>query len=315
MNWQKGSHQIKVGGEARVSKLFVFYDSNKRGNFTFDGTVGPWASLPTSQASSALKALADFMAGDVVTGSIVLGNTHHNYFQNTWDVYAQDVWSATPKVTLNYGLRYTYPGVLGASDGPLTAFIAGRGMVSTETLYPADETDVQWAPRGNKVSYIVHAKVGDVVRTVHVPTAMQLSVDFPYASIRSLAWDRGAERYAVVVSSPDASERIESMKYSGEARRTDLPPATRLDVVEEPVAGALLLRPSAMHYGERLPLIVWVADPPFVWNDRLGSLMRKQRVACAIMRRAPDDAFWAAVRAIPWIDTQHVSVKDSNGVR
>jgi carboxypeptidase family protein len=145
LNWQKGSHQIKVGGEARIAKLFVFYDSNKRGNFTFDGTVGPWASLPTSQASAALKSLADFMAGDVVTGSIVLGNTHHNYFQNTWDVYAQDVWSATPNVTLNYGLRYTSPGVLGASDGPLTTFIADKGMVSTDTLYPADRTD--FSPR------------------------------------------------------------------------------------------------------------------------------------------------------------------------
>src|SRR5262249_48593584 len=71
---------------------------------------------------------------------------------------------------------------------------------------PADETDVQWAPRGNKVSYIVHLKAGDVVRTVHVPTAAQLSVDFPYASIRALAWDRAAERYAVVISSPDASQ-------------------------------------------------------------------------------------------------------------
>lgn len=175
---------------------------------------------------------------------------------------------------------------------------------------PADETDVQWAPRGNKVSYIVHTRVGDVVRTVHVPTAMQLSVDFPYASVRSLAWDRAAERYAVVVSSPDASDRIESMKYSGEARRTDLPPAVHLDVAEEPVAGALLLRPSTMQYGERLPLIVWVADPPFVWNDKRGALMRQQRVACAIMRRAPDDAFWAAVRAIPWIDADRVTVRN-----
>ena len=145
LNWQKGSHQIKVGGEARVAKMFVFYDSNKRGNFTFDGTVGPWASLPASQATSALKSLADFMAGDVVTGSIVLGNTHHNYFQNTWDAYVQDIWSATDKVTVNYGLRYTYPGVLGASDGPLTTFINGQGMVSTDTLYPADKTD--FSPR------------------------------------------------------------------------------------------------------------------------------------------------------------------------
>ncbi|HZR25920.1 MAG TPA: hypothetical protein VFA59_20135, partial [Vicinamibacterales bacterium] len=145
LSWQKGSHQLKFGGEVRVAKMFVFYDSNKRGTFTFDGTVGPWASLPTSQASAALKSLADFMAGDVATGSIVLGNTHHNYFQNTFDLYAQDAWAATPKLTVNYGLRYTYPGVLGASDGNLTEFIPGQGMVSTDSLYPADKTD--FSPR------------------------------------------------------------------------------------------------------------------------------------------------------------------------
>ena len=145
LNWQKGAHQIKVGGEARVAKLFIFYDSNKRGTFTFDGTAGPWASLPTSQASPALKSLADFMAGDVAVGSIVLGDTHHNYFQNSLDAYAQDAWTVTPKVTANFGLRYTYPGVLGASDGPLTTFMPGQGMVSTESLYPADKTD--FSPR------------------------------------------------------------------------------------------------------------------------------------------------------------------------
>jgi outer membrane receptor protein involved in Fe transport len=142
MSYTAGPHQIKVGGEARLAKLFVFYDSNKRGTFTYDGSVGPWASLPAAQASSALKSLADFMAGRVATGSIVLGNTHHDYFQNSFDVYAQDVWTVSPKLTLNAGLRYTYPGVLGASDGPLTTFIPGQGMVSTDTLYPADKRDL-----------------------------------------------------------------------------------------------------------------------------------------------------------------------------
>ncbi|MBI3402434.1 MAG: TonB-dependent receptor [Acidobacteria bacterium] len=123
MTYATGAHQIKLGGEFRVAKLFIFYDSNKRGTFTFDGTVGPWAALPAAQASSSLKALADFMSGRVATGSIVRGNTHHDYIQNSWDVYAQDVWTATPKLTLNFGLRYTYPGVLGATDGPLTTFI------------------------------------------------------------------------------------------------------------------------------------------------------------------------------------------------
>lgn len=142
MTYSTGAHQIKIGGEARIAKLFIFYDSNKRGTFTFDGTVGPWASLPAATANPALKALADFMAGDVVTGSIVLGNTHHNYFQNSADLFVQDVWTATPRLTLNFGLRYTYPGVLGASDGPLTNFLPGRGMVSTDRLYPADKTDL-----------------------------------------------------------------------------------------------------------------------------------------------------------------------------
>src|SRR5439155_15062974 len=111
---------------------------------------------------------------------------------------------------------------------------------------PADETDPQWAPRGNKVSFIVHARAGDLVRTVHIPTSVQLSVDFPYATVRALAWDRPAERYSVVVTSPDASERIDSMQYDGRARRTEVAPEVRLDVAEEPIDGALLLRPSVM---------------------------------------------------------------------
>jgi hypothetical protein len=45
LSYSRGNHQLKVGGEARFAKLFVFYDSNKRGTFTYDGTVGPWSSL------------------------------------------------------------------------------------------------------------------------------------------------------------------------------------------------------------------------------------------------------------------------------
>ena len=122
-----------------MADVFVFYDSNKRGNFTYDGTVGPWASLPTSQASAALKSLADFLAGSYATGIIVRGNTHHDYVQNSFDLWWQDAWSATSKLTFNFGARYTYPGVLGGSDGKLTNFLPDQGMVSTDSLYPAQK--------------------------------------------------------------------------------------------------------------------------------------------------------------------------------
>src|SRR2546428_8682997 len=100
---------------------------------------------------------------------------------------------------------------------------------------PADETDVQWAPRGNKISFVVHTRTGDLVRTVHIPTSFQLTADFPYTAVRALGWEPAAERYAVVLTSPEASERIERLKYSGAGRESDVAPAVRLDVSIEPL--------------------------------------------------------------------------------
>ena len=91
-----------------------------------------------AQASAALKALSDYLAGFVATGSVVRGNTHHHYVQNSWDLFAQDAWTVSPSLTINFGVRYTDPGVLHASDGQLTTFIREQGMVSTDVLYPND---------------------------------------------------------------------------------------------------------------------------------------------------------------------------------
>jgi hypothetical protein len=84
-------------------------------------------------------------------------------------------------------------------------------------------------------------------------------------------------------------------------------PAVRLDVSIEPLADALLMRPSTLRYGERLPLVVWITETPFEWNDARGALMRNARVACAIVRQ-PSEAFWTAARAVAWIDMENVYV-------
>ena len=166
----------------------------------------------------------------------------------------------------------------------------------------ADETDVQWAPRGNKVSFVVKNAGGELIRSVHIPTASQLSADFPYSIVRRLVWEPAAERYAIVVETPDSSPRVESLRYNGEERKVIAAPALRLDVALEPFAGGVMLRPSAMRYSERIPMAVWIDPQPFAWSDARASLLRERRMGEIVVSRLPDQAFWDAVRTIPWVD-------------
>ncbi|HEX8255072.1 MAG TPA: hypothetical protein VF846_18165 [Thermoanaerobaculia bacterium] len=173
---------------------------------------------------------------------------------------------------------------------------------------PADEVGVQWAPRGSKISYIVRASGGDVVRTLHVPTAASLPVDFPGGTIHALAWDPQAERYAVSWSTVDASDRVEVLKYSGAERRMVVSPAVRLDVEVDPFApGAVLLRPRDLLYDEKLPLVIWSA-PDLQWSDARAALMKDARVAMIVATRPIGADFWSAVAATPWIDARRTFV-------
>jgi hypothetical protein len=166
---------------------------------------------------------------------------------------------------------------------------------------PADEVQVEWAPRGNKVSYVIRASGGDVVRTLHIPTAYQLSVPFEGARIHALAWDPQAERYAVAYSTPVSSDQVEVVRYGGEERRMEIAPTVRLDVESEPFApGALLLRPP-LAYEEKLPLVVWEAND-FAWSDARAALLKKARVAVVVTKDVSAETLWKAIEATPWID-------------
>lgn len=167
---------------------------------------------------------------------------------------------------------------------------------------PADEVAVQWAPRGNKVSYVIRAHGGDVVRTFHVPTSFQFAIPFPHATIRTIAWEPGAERYAVAYSTPDASDRVEVLEYDGGKRRVVIRPAESLAVEIQPIArDVIALRPHDIAYGERLPLVIWVADD-FAWSDARAALMRDAKVAMVVTRRQPDAGLIQTLGAEPWID-------------
>ena len=202
-------------------------------------------------------------------------------YEDTWD---EVIFSARRDAGFDIGLA--------AGDGSKTNWAPAD---------PADEVQVQWAPRGYKASYIVRAPLGDVVRTLHIPTSLQHAIDFGPATIHDVAWDPAGEKYAVALSTLDASDRVEVLRYDGTERRVAVPPAQKLaaDVISF-APGAYALRPFDLRYGEKLPVVVWLADR-FEWSDARAALLREARAAVIVARKA-DETLWTAVSTTPWLD-------------
>jgi hypothetical protein len=170
---------------------------------------------------------------------------------------------------------------------------------------PADEVMVEWAPRGFKASYVVRASHGDVVRTLHIPTSYQYAIDFGPATIHDVAWEPSGEKYAVAFSTLDASDRVEVLHFNGSQRRVAIPPARKLsaDVVAF-APGAWAIRPNDLRYGEKLPVVVWLADR-FEWSDARAALMREARVAVVVARQY-DEPVRQAIAGAAWMDPERL---------
>jgi hypothetical protein len=131
LSYITGRHEMKFGGEFRQGRVDEFYFRHSTGEFTFDGTQGPWygtASCPMN-AQGPECALADFLAGDVSQSNIAVGDAARNVLVNGFDFFAQDNWQVTSKLNINYGLRWEYFGPLHSNQAPnLGVFEPGQGL-------------------------------------------------------------------------------------------------------------------------------------------------------------------------------------------
>lgn len=93
---------IRQGGPALSASL-----GNPLGTFNFDGRwTGNkgWPGRPNSQGN----AFADFLLGTANTTNFAGPLTEIVTYSRNWEFYAQDTFQVNSKLTLNYGLRYTY---------------------------------------------------------------------------------------------------------------------------------------------------------------------------------------------------------------
>ena len=139
-NWTKalGNHSIKVGVDLRYARnLRVPSDVDRTGLFAFNGN----ATAPSDGSTPGLG-LASFMLGDPSQfNRYVSTSTNAKEFQKRDFFYAQDTWRASPKLTLNLGLRYElyFPeAVNGPGNGALMNLSTGYLSVAGIGGVPSD---------------------------------------------------------------------------------------------------------------------------------------------------------------------------------
>jgi hypothetical protein len=124
LNWIKGNHNVKFGGEVRLIRLYT--DRLGGTTYTFSNLNNFLLNTPTSvQYLGDVSSPSPFNNG--LTGERLAE-------QEYYIAYGQDEWKVRPGLTLSYGLRYEYYAPLREKNNGQVLF-----DIETGTLKPADE--------------------------------------------------------------------------------------------------------------------------------------------------------------------------------
>ena len=165
-SWKLNKHDFKFGFDFYRTTVQQYFDHSFRGKLTFNGSFTG-------------NALLDFLAGDVLPGTQTgggfqyFGNTTRHTYENNFGLYAQDSYRITPRLTLNYGLRWDYFGVIGEKNNLFsnvtnfdltggTFTLTQVGQPGLSSLYNPDHKD--FAPRVS-IAWDVTGKGKTVVRS------------------------------------------------------------------------------------------------------------------------------------------------------
>ncbi len=132
MSWTKGRHGLRFGVEHTRSGMNHFQPQGgafqtPRGSFRFGGNV---TALLGGPAANKTNSVAQFLLGlpDEV-GKAVQNNNPNSLRWTTWSMYIRDSWQITPKLTVNYGVRWEYYPFATADHGGVKLFNPATGNV------------------------------------------------------------------------------------------------------------------------------------------------------------------------------------------
>ena len=140
VSYIKGKHSIQFGGEYRFGNVDYYRATYGRGRIYFDD-------------------LTDFIAGQPSSWRLLYGDPSRNVSQKAMGFFAQDSFRATPRLTLNLGLRYDITDPIKDSRNLLANYLPSQGLVQVGrgigSPYPTNYNNLSprlglaWDMRGN----------------------------------------------------------------------------------------------------------------------------------------------------------------------
>jgi hypothetical protein len=113
-SWKLGKHDVKMGFDFRRTSVEQYFDKYFRGRLKFPD-------------------ITSFLEGDPSSGLEYSGYSRRHTYENGYGLYLQDSFRLTPRLTLNYGLRWDYYGVMQEKSNLFTNFIPTSFNPTTDT--------------------------------------------------------------------------------------------------------------------------------------------------------------------------------------
>jgi hypothetical protein len=172
VSWVKGKHQLKFGGEFRKIQLNEFYHRHAQGTFSFNGTEGGWdlskspvtAGITDTATIARIQSLADFLSGKVHQATITDGNPERLVYVKTFSGFGQDSYQITPKLNINFGVRWDYEGPLNDDKKDLSVFRPSLGGIVVQGQQISSLYDKSYANFSPRVGFSFQATRNTVLR-------------------------------------------------------------------------------------------------------------------------------------------------------
>ncbi len=127
LTWIRGTHNLTFGADTRFQQFNPVSQSNARGSFTFNGAS---TALGGNVNGGTGYDLASLLLGIPDTSTIAYGNADKYFRTHWWDVYANDDWRITTKLSVQFGLRWDYSQPFTEEQGRLVNLAIAPGFAA-----------------------------------------------------------------------------------------------------------------------------------------------------------------------------------------